>query len=91
MNKILHNYFDSILLSIFFLTFICCACTNEDATVQALRNSGFTNITTTGYDPFQCSEDDTYSTGFTATNSQGAIVSGTVCCGIVFKGCTVRF
>lgn len=40
--------------------------------------------------PLSCSNSDTYSTGFAATNPAGQPVSGVVCCGVL-KSCTVRF
>lgn len=66
-------------------------CTNHDKTVETLSKSGYSEIVTGGYNIFSCGEDDTYSTNFTAKNPVGNVVSGTVCCGILFKGCTVRF
>jgi hypothetical protein len=39
---------------------------------------------------FQCSEDDTFRTPFTAESSTGRQVTGVVCSGIL-KGATVRF
>jgi len=66
-------------------------CTNRDDADRALQAQGFTNIQETGYDFMACSENDFYHTGFTATNSNGKRVSGTVCSGIFFKSATVRF
>ena len=66
-------------------------CTNESASSHALRSAGFTEYTFTGYEWFACSEDDTYHTGFRAKNPQGEEVTGVVCCGLMFKACTVRF
>jgi len=72
---------------------VCLAtgCADDYAAVRTLRDSGFTDIQTTGYSWFECGEDDTTHTGFRATNPAGLVVEGTVCCGLVFKGCTVRF
>ena len=67
------------------------SCTNESGARQTLENHGFTNIVTTGWSPFSCDEKDFSSTGFTATNPVGKRVSGVVCCGMIFKNCTVRF
>lgn len=72
-------------------TLIATACTNESATVRTLQQQGFTSIETTGWSAFECGEDDTYSTGFRATNAQGRLVEGTVCCGLIAKGCTIRW
>jgi hypothetical protein len=66
------------------------ACVDESNTVRTLQNHGFSNIQTTGWTPFTCSEDDAFSTGFVAINATGQKVSGTVCCGLL-KSCTVRF
>lgn len=67
------------------------ACTDEDASRETLRKSGYRQVEITGYKPFQCGEDDSFSTGFRATNSSGERVEGVVCCGRWRKGCTVRF
>lgn len=67
------------------------SCTNEDDTIRTLRSSGYTDIVTTGWEPMSCSKDDTFETGFRAKNPTGQWVRGVVCCGLVFKGCTVRF
>jgi hypothetical protein len=75
---------------------LCCAlalsgCTDSSATIRTLESAGFSDITVTGYAFFQCGEDDTSHTGFRAKNPSGKYVEGTVCCGLVLKGCTVRF
>lgn len=67
------------------------ACTDSEGATRALRSSGFSNVTLTGWQPGSCGKDDTSSTGFEATNPTGQRVTGVVCCGLVFKGCTVRF
>lgn len=77
-------------LSIAGIAIILAACSNSDASRRALEQQGFTDIETTGWSPMSCSDDDTFSTGFKATNAQGQRVSGTVCCGWL-KNCTVRW
>jgi len=68
------------------------ACGSDEAnTIRTLKASGYYNITITGWAPFECGKDDTFSTGFSAKNPAGQTVSGVVCCGLMFKGCTVRF
>jgi hypothetical protein len=74
----------------FILPLLLTACTDDPATIRTLQSSGFSNITTTGYAAFECSDSDTFATGFIATNPAGKRVSGVVCCGLL-KGCTVRF
>lgn len=66
------------------------ACSDSDGARRHLKNLGYTNVQTTGYKLFGCGKDDTWSTGFTATNINGRKVSGVVCSGL-FKGSTVRF
>lgn len=82
-----------IIIAAIFATLMLggCMCTDESATVKTLRSAGYTEIRTTGYEWFECSDDDTYHTGFIAKNPQGQQVSGTVCCGLLAKGCTIRF
>lgn len=69
----------------------CAACANDEDTIRTLRSSGYTDIRTTGWSPMSCGKDDTFETGFSAVNPAGIRVNGVVCCGLVFKGCTVRF
>lgn len=66
------------------------SCTNSDATKQTLMDAGYADIEVTGWSVFQCGEDDTFSTGFRARNPKGRLVEGTVCCGLIAKGCTIR-
>jgi len=79
-----------IKLTILALTILLCACTNDNDAKRALMGMGFTDINTTGYQVFGCSEDDHFHTGFTAKNPNGQQVSGVVCSGF-FKAGTVRF
>lgn len=65
-------------------------CTDNEASTRALEGLGFSEIQLTGYKIIGCAQDDTYSTGFTARNPAGKLVSGVVCCAD-FSGCTVRF
>lgn len=67
------------------------SCTDESSARKTLEAHGFTDIKTTGWSPFVCGKDDTTETGFEAKNQAGQRVTGTVCCGLIFKGCTVRF
>ena len=73
------------------LCFLLASCYAPNDSREALQKSGYRNIQIDGWAPFNCGDNDTFSTGFTATNSNGERVSGTVCCGLIFKGCTVRF
>ncbi len=66
------------------------ACTDNKGAQEALTKAGYTDIETTGYKMFACSEDDNFATGFRARNARGQVVEGTVC-GAVFKGSTIRY
>lgn len=66
-------------------------CTDESSTRRTLEDAGYSNISTTGYSWWSCGDDDTFATGFSAKNPAGKQVSGTVCCGWLTKGCTIRF
>lgn len=62
----------------------------------ALKAAGYTDIELTGHVDWignPCSMDDAWlsSYDFRARASGGALVHGHVCCGLVFRGCTIRF
>jgi hypothetical protein len=57
---------------------------------SSLASAGYSDISLQGVSFFGCGDDDSLSREFTATNPQGARVSGVLCCGI-FKACTIRF
>ncbi len=66
-------------------------CTDEKSANKALTNEGYTDIKIEGWaGPFQCG-DDWNATEFTAKNSQGKTVNGTVCSGLLFKNATIRW
>lgn len=76
------------------LLFLCVAvllsaCTQSDRATHALQDAGYTDIRTTGYAFFACSEKDTFATGFEAVGPTGRKVSGAVCSGFL-KGQTIR-
>lgn len=60
---------------------------------RAVEALGMRGVKRAGYQPFVCAESDSVFTseGFTATSASGERVRGMVCCGLVLKGCTVRF
>ena len=73
------------------LLLLAAGCSDTDKARQVLQNQGYTNINMTGWTPFVCGREDTYKDGFEATTMAGVRVKGAVCCGMFFKGCTVRF
>lgn len=80
-----------IVVVAIFVTIMVCACVDGDKTIKTLRSAGYSDITVTGYNWFECGEDDFSHTGFVAKNPSGQEVIGTVCCGLWSKGCTIRF
>jgi len=65
------------------------ACTKPDETIRVLQENGYTNITITGFRPWMKSENETFSTGFTAISPSGQPVSGAVT-SRVLGGNTIR-
>ncbi len=84
MNKVLRVL--GLVGAIVLLT----GCTDAEEARRALDNLGMTDIEITGYRFFSCGKDDSWHTGFRATNSKGKVVEGVICSGL-FKGATVRF
>ncbi len=75
-----------LLLAVLVLT----ACSDGNTARKVLINNGYTDVEITGYKPFMCGKDDTFSTGFKATAPGGHKVSGAVCSAFT-KGSTIRF
>ena len=74
-----------------FCVFWATHCTDESAAGRTLRGAGFAGVQYTGYQFFACGQGDFSATGFSATGPTGVRVNGGVCCGLLFKACTVRF
>lgn len=68
----------------------CMDAADPDKALSVLKAQGYSDIEIIGYNFLECSEDDIYRTGFTATAPNGSKVQGTVCGGIP-KGSTVRY
>lgn len=73
-----------------FLALAVAGCSDSKTAQRVLTQQGYTEIEITGWSPFSCSEDDTFSTGFIATSPGGIRVTGTVCSAWL-KGATIRF
>jgi hypothetical protein len=81
------------IASLLILIIMLSACTSDNAFDKGkrqLEQQGYSDIKSTGYDWFCCSDKDTFSNGFTAKDSKGNVVEGCICSGIL-KGVTVRF
>lgn len=78
-------------ITLLLLLLVASGCTDDSNAKRTLYNSGYTDIHLTGWKPLTCDEKDFSSTGFRAKNPAGRIVTGVVCCGMLFKSCTVRF
>ena len=74
---------------LFVMAVFLVGCTNPEKATQVLLMDGYKEVQITGYNPFACSEDDTYATSFVAKKN-GRFVRGTVCAGWFFKGSTIR-
>lgn len=72
------------------LTTLLAGCSDSDTAIKALHGAGYKDIKITGYSPFACSKDDTFSTGFVAKGPTGVHVEGAVCSGLLFKNSTIR-
>ena len=77
-----------ILGSIGVMLFNPGALTRPVETTDYLIREGYEDIAITGYEPWACSEDDDYHTGFTATKN-GIPIKGVICYG-PWKGSTLR-
>lgn len=77
---------------VFVLAFISLVgCTSESDARSTLHKAGYSDIKVGGYAWFECGENDRFQTKFTAKNPAGHYTNGTVCCGWLTKGCTIRF
>ena len=83
-------FFILVLILICVILWVCTN-TNKEEARQALQANSFRSIQLQGYKWFACAKDDWSHTGFTAINVNGQIVEGVVCCGLLFKNCTIRF
>ena len=81
----------SLTITSLVILFFMVGCTNEEGTLEFLRDQGYTDIEVGGHCWVSCSEDDRVSTAFEATNSSGIRVSGCVCEGLIFKNKAIRF
>jgi len=80
-----------IFIALLWLIFWLATNVNHSAAMRILQETNYKNIQITGYNWFACSSDDWSHTGFIAENSSGTLIKGTVCCGLIFKNCTIRF
>ena len=80
------------LLIIFLLAAFssCTSSSDFEKGKKQLEGMGYTNVKNTGYKAFCCSDDDNFSTGFSAENSKGETVKGCICSAFL-KGITIRF
>ena len=58
---------------------------------KLVEDAGYTNVIVGGPDRITCDDSDTLSNIFEAKAASGAAVRGIVCCGLLTKGCTIRF
>lgn len=77
-------------LVLVLVTLFLSACTQPNDATRVLENSGYSNVKIEGYAWFACSDDDAFSTKFSATGPTGRPVSGAVCSGLFMKNSTIR-
>lgn len=58
---------------------------------RAVENHGLTKVKVGDWAFMSCDASDLTERRFTATRADGQRVSGFICCGYFFKGCTVRW
>lgn len=81
-----------IVAFMFFIVFFLTCCTDYDAAKETLKKQGYTKIKLEGHSFWGCSKDDHSSTAFRAYNPRVKTwVKGAVCCGMIFKGCYIRY
>lgn len=82
----------TVLISLICLfAFLSCTNNNDfEKGKKQLEMQGYTDVESTGYDVFCCSDKDTFSTGFQCKDKQGNTVKGCICSGVL-KGITIRF
>lgn len=79
----------TLTTALILITLLLTGCAQPKKAERILRQQGYTNITIKGWAPLMAGEDDTFSTGFTATSPNGEPVKGAVTSGFL-KGSTVR-
>lgn len=79
------------MLIVLSVSVIASGCSDNAGAKRLLENQGYTNVKTDGHSWFGCAKDDEVATSFTATNSAGKQVSGSVCRGFWAKSSTIRF
>ncbi len=81
-----------VLQIIILASFIQACMVTDNEAITTLEKAGFSNAKVIGTNWWACGEGDKeVGADFEANNSAGQLVNGTVCCGVFFKGCTVRF
>lgn len=84
-----------LLVIIVLFCVSCGALVPESDAIDAMEKLGFENVYITGSNFVApvfsgCGQDD--SVAFDATGQRhGQTIKATVCCGAIFKGCTIRF
>ena len=78
-----------IVLFTIILTLSFLGCTDRESSEKILKKEGYRNITITGYNFFECNNNDKGSTGFVAEKN-GKIVEGTVCSAMLLKSYSIK-
>lgn len=89
MKKVVTVVFVLLLIVVVVSMIMGGGLTQPEKAIRILSQQGYTNIEITGWRPMMCSDEDDFATGFQATSSNGSVVTGCVCSGIM-KGSTIR-
>jgi hypothetical protein len=66
-------------------------CSGDAATARRIvEDAGYHDVKIGGPKRLSCGGDDLASNTFTATSTTGRTVHGVVCCGLLWKNCTMR-
>lgn len=83
--------FIGILGLLMTILVISCTSNNDfEKGKQQLEQQGYTDVVNTGFSPLCKGDDDSFSTGFKAKDSQGNEIKGCFTSGIL-KGVSIRF
>ncbi len=85
-----------VIIGMNLLAGCCGEMVGKGEAVKTMENAGFTNVHVTGQHGIApsfngCGVDDAVAFDVIGKNPAGKQVSATVCCGLVFKNCTIRY
>lgn len=79
-----------LLISALALISACTSSNDFNNGKSQLEQQGYTDVKNTGHNFFCCSNDDSFSTGFSCKDKSGNTIKGCFCSSVL-KGVTIRF